>query len=81
MWFWLNIPLAALFLTATAGIPIWMVIKHPDTAPDFSAAPQPAEAGTRTRAAQVAAEQDDTAAWSQRAAQEPGEAEAPASAR
>ena len=34
MWFWLNIPLATLFLTATAGIPMRMVIKHPDTAPD-----------------------------------------------
>ena len=81
MWFWLNIPLATLFLTATAGIPMRMVIKHPDTAPDFSAAPQPAEEDTRAYAAQVAAEQDDAAAWSQRAAQESGKAEAPASAR
>jgi hypothetical protein len=64
MWFWLNIPLAALFFTATAGIPMRMVIKHPDTAPDFSAVPQPAEADTRARAAQVAAEQDNAAAWS-----------------
>ena len=81
MWFWLNIPLAALFFTATAGIPMRMVIKHPDAAPDFSAAPQPAEEDTRAHAAQVAAEQDDAAAWSQRAAQESREAGAPASAR
>jgi hypothetical protein len=81
MWFWLNIPLATLFLTATAGIPMRMVIKHPDTAPDFSAAPRLAEADTRARPAQVAAEQDDAVAWSQRAAQEPREAGAPASAR
>jgi hypothetical protein len=81
MWFWLNIPLAALFFTAMAGIPMRMVIKHPDTAPDFSAAPQPTEADTRARATQVAAEEDNAAAWSQRAAQQSGEAEAPASTR
>ena len=47
MWFWLNIPLAALFFAAVAGIPMWMVTKHPDTAPDFSAARQPTDADTR----------------------------------
>lgn len=74
MWFWLNIPLAALFFAAVAGIPMWMVTKHPDTAPDFSAARQPTGADTRTRAAQAAA-------WSQRVAQELEKAEAPASTR
>ena len=29
-WFWLNIPLGALFFLAIAGIPLWMVIRHPD---------------------------------------------------
>jgi hypothetical protein len=81
MWFWLNIPIGAVLFAAMAGIPMWMVIKHPDTAPDFSAAPQPAEADTRARAAQAAAEQDVAAACGQRAAQEFGEAEAPAGAR
>ena len=32
-WFWLNIPLAALFFLAWTVIPLWMVIKHPDTGP------------------------------------------------
>jgi hypothetical protein len=26
-WFWMNIPLAAVIFSATAGIPLWMVIK------------------------------------------------------
>jgi len=30
-WFWLNIPLGTLFFLATAGIPLWMVLRHPDT--------------------------------------------------
>ncbi len=30
-WFWVNIPLAAVFFTAMVGIPLWIVIKHPDT--------------------------------------------------
>jgi hypothetical protein len=30
-WFWLNIPLCAVIFSATVGIPMWMVIKHPDT--------------------------------------------------
>ena len=37
-WFWLNMPLAALIVAAVAGIPLWMVIKHPDTEPDAAAA-------------------------------------------
>jgi hypothetical protein len=32
-WFWLNIPLCALIFGAVCGIPMWLVIKHPDTAP------------------------------------------------
>jgi hypothetical protein len=31
-WFWLNIPLCALIFGAICGIPLWLVIKHPDTA-------------------------------------------------
>ena len=37
-WFMLNMPLAAAFVGAWVGIPFWMVIKHPDTGPSFSAA-------------------------------------------
>lgn len=32
---WASFPLALLFLLAWGGIPLWMVIKHPDTQPDF----------------------------------------------
>lgn len=32
-WFWMNIPLAAAFFAAWVGIPLWLVIKHPDTGP------------------------------------------------
>jgi hypothetical protein len=45
-WFWLNIPLCTLLFAAVSGIPLWMVIKHPDTGPAAPAAasgsaPQP----------------------------------------
>jgi len=33
-WLWMNIPLAAVFFTAWAGIPLWMVVKHPDWGPE-----------------------------------------------
>jgi len=29
-WLWLNVPLAALFFVAWSGIPLWMVLRHPD---------------------------------------------------
>jgi hypothetical protein len=29
-WLWLNVPLAALFFAAWSGIPLWMVLRHPD---------------------------------------------------
>ena len=32
-WFWLNVPLMALFFLATAGIPMWLVLRHPETVP------------------------------------------------
>ena len=32
-WFWLNIPLDAVFFLAMTGIPLWLVFKHPDTGP------------------------------------------------
>jgi hypothetical protein len=34
-WFWLNVPLMALFFLAVAGIPLWLVLRRPD----FAAAP------------------------------------------
>ena len=35
---WANFPLALLFLLAWAGIPLWMVLKRPDTPPGHCAA-------------------------------------------
>lgn len=35
---WANFPLALIFILAWSVIPLRMVIKHPDTAPDFSSA-------------------------------------------
>jgi hypothetical protein len=34
-WFWLNVPLMAVFFLAVAGIPLWLVLRRPD----FAAAP------------------------------------------
>jgi hypothetical protein len=28
-WFWLNIPLGSVFIAATAGLPLWLVLRHP----------------------------------------------------
>jgi hypothetical protein len=33
-----NFPIAALFILAWVGIPLWMVLKRPDRQPDFSGA-------------------------------------------
>lgn len=33
-----NFPIAALFVLAWAGIPLWMVLRRPDRRPDFSEA-------------------------------------------
>jgi hypothetical protein len=30
VWFWINIPLMAVFFLAMTGIPLWLVLKHPD---------------------------------------------------
>ena len=30
---WINIPLMALFLALWVGVPMWMIIKHPDRDP------------------------------------------------
>ena len=32
-----NYPLALLFLLAWAGVPLWMVLRYPGTAPDYAA--------------------------------------------
>ena len=33
-WFWMNVPLAAIFIAVWAGVPLWQVLKHPDTGPE-----------------------------------------------
>jgi hypothetical protein len=30
-WFWLNVPLALAFWAIWTGVPLWVVLKHPDT--------------------------------------------------
>jgi hypothetical protein len=35
-WFWLNIPIGAVLFVAMVGIPLWLVIKHPDTGPEVA---------------------------------------------
>ena len=38
-WFWMNIPLAVAFFAVWVGIPMWLVLKHPDRGPAPVAAP------------------------------------------
>ena len=38
-WLLLDIPLMVLFFALCAGIPLWLVRKHPDTGPALAAAP------------------------------------------
>ena len=36
---WVNVLLAAAFIALWAGIPMWLVLKRPDTKPKLAAAP------------------------------------------
>ncbi len=45
-WVWLNIPLGVLVVLAIAGIPMWLVIKHPDARPELAIAVHPDLAAT-----------------------------------
>jgi hypothetical protein len=38
-WLLLNVPLMIMFFALWAGIPVWLVLKHPDTGPAVAAAP------------------------------------------
>jgi hypothetical protein len=40
-WFWLNIPLDAVFFLAVVGIPMWLVRRHPETGPAIAAVQRP----------------------------------------
>jgi hypothetical protein len=46
-WVWLNIPMGVLIVLAIAGIPMWLVIKHPDARPALTGAARPEPAGPR----------------------------------
>ena len=35
---WANFPLAAIFIAAFAGVPLWMTFRRPEKAPDLSEA-------------------------------------------
>ena len=37
-WFVLNVPLAVAFVGAWVGIPLWMIVKQPETSPSFAGA-------------------------------------------
>jgi hypothetical protein len=38
-WMLLDIPLMVLFLALMTGIPLWLVLRHPDRTPAVAAAP------------------------------------------
>ena len=38
-WLLMNIPLMVLFVALCAGIPLWLVLRHPDRKPALAAAP------------------------------------------
>ena len=61
LWFWLNMPLAAAFFAAWVGVPLWLVLKHPDP----GAAPVTGQA--RPRALPAGAAEADVAAIPQSA--------------
>jgi len=39
MWLWINLSLGAPFVLAIVGLPLWLVLKRPDTGPDTAHAP------------------------------------------
>jgi hypothetical protein len=38
-WMLMNIPLAVVFVALWVGVPLWLVLKHPDEEPKLAAAP------------------------------------------
>jgi hypothetical protein len=60
-----NILIGMVFVLAVSGIPLWMVIKHPDTGPESAAehrpAPLPARRPQESRVPSAAA---NSSAWS-----------------
>lgn len=46
-WFWLNIPMAAACFAAWCGIPLWMVLRHPNWGPEPGHGPYSGHSGQR----------------------------------
>ncbi len=46
-WLWLNIPMGVLAFLAIAGIPMWLVLRHPDERPGQAATARPATVPAR----------------------------------
>jgi hypothetical protein len=55
-WFWMNVPLMAVFFAAWTGIPLWLSLRHPDTGPAMRAASTPVDAVTSVASLELAAE-------------------------
>ncbi len=53
-WLLMNVPLMILFFALCAGIPMWLVLRHPDTEPTLAAAP-----AVRTLTPRAARDDDD----------------------
>lgn len=64
-WLWINIPLMAVFFLAITGIPLWLVVRHPDRGPVASntgfAPEERSWAQQQTVAARYAASRAETA--------------------
>ena len=57
-WFWINIPLMAVFFLAMTGISLWLVLKYPDgpqVAPAQPGQAQPGQAQPNSLAARYGA--------------------------
>jgi hypothetical protein len=53
-WLLMNVPLMILFFALWVGVPLWLVLKHPDTKPTLAAA-----SAVRTLAPRAARRDDD----------------------
>jgi hypothetical protein len=53
-WFWLNIPIGAVLFAAMVSIPLWLVIKHPDTGQEIKEAAARGPAAVPLRATGMA---------------------------
>jgi hypothetical protein len=42
-WFWMNIPPIALIFAIWTGVPLWLVLKHPDTGPESGVPDTPSQ--------------------------------------